>query len=308
MGNKKTFTAAAATARFDFEDAVSEAYAQNPGLESSVYFVDIAQGQVAHPNPETLKEILEFISTSDTGKKFIQPQIQECQKNKTSYCHFGDESSFVYIYTGEDRARFFSPRVSSAHEMTFIFDHEFAHAHIKSGGSDNRFLAENTADAYALIRHIQRFGSDTALAGELIAMRAQDTIFRANGILNFSCRAVEYVLTNPDKIDYAQLTPEKTAALAETIALEYTPDAPLLKRLHGAFTPLHGNASAESLAKISLKTKDADVLKWSATVLKALLAGSVQPPKNMAETKPDKTWNKRMAQISRRVDKMARAP
>ncbi|MDP2206760.1 MAG: hypothetical protein Q8K65_10700 [Alphaproteobacteria bacterium] len=308
MGHKKTFTAAAQPERFDFKNAVSEAYAQNPRLEHSVYFVDIAQNQVAHPNPETLQEILQFISSSDTGKKFIRPQIQECQRNKTSYCHFGGESSFVYIYTGEDRLRFFSPRVSGAQEMTFIFDHEFAHAHIAAGGSDNRFLAENTADVYALIRHIQRFGNGTALADEIIAARAQDTVFRANGILNFSCAALEHVLANPDKIDYAQLTPERTSALAETIAQEYTPDAPLLKRLHGAFAPLHEKASMDALAKISLETKDAAVLKWSATVLKALLAGAVRPPQNMPETNPDKAWNKHMAKISRRMDKMAQHP
>lgn len=308
MGNKKTFAAAATPERFDFKDAVAEAYTQNPGLGGSVFFVDIGQGQVAHPNSEMLQKILQFISTSETGKKYIQPQIQECQKHKVSYCHYRDAGSFVYIYTGEDRVRFFSPRVSDAQEMAFIFDHEFAHAHIKSGSSDNRFLAENTADVYALTRHIQRFGSGTALAEEIIAVRARDTVFHANGIFNFSCQALDYILTNPDKIDYAKLTPENTSALAETVAQEYTPDGPLLRRLHGAFTPLHGNASAESLAKISLETKDAEVLKWSATVLKALLAGAVPPPQNMPETKPGEAWNKRMAQIRRRMHKMAQRP
>lgn len=308
MGNKKTFKAAAAPAHFDFHAAVAEAYAQNLEMANSVYFVDISKGQVAHPDPDTLREVLAFISDSDAGKKFLQPQIQDCLKNKASYCHFGGASNFVYIYTGDDRQQFFSPRVSRAQEMTFIFDHEFAHAHIQSGGSDNRFLAETTADAYALIRHIQRFGGNTPLATEVVATRARDTAFRPNGIFNFSCAALEYIVQNPDKIDYAALTPAQTSALAETIAQQHAPDGPLLKRLHSAFNPLHQNGSPETLAKISLETKDADVLKWSATVLKALLNKSILPPQDQPEMKPDKNWNKRMAQISRRMDRIAKTP
>lgn len=300
MGNKKTFQSAAKNERFDFEAAVKEAYRQNPGIEATVFFVDISKGQVAHPNRQTLNEILHFISDSDAGKQFLQPQIQECQRNKTSYCHFGGESSFVYIYSGTDRPRFFSPRVSDVQEMTFIFDHEFAHAHIVAGGSDNRFLAENTADAYALIRHIQRFGADTALAEEVVAFRARDTVFRPNGILNFSCSALEHILDTAKTVDYNKLTPAETSAMAEQIAREFTPDAPTLKKLHAAFTPLHQSGSAADLVKISLETKDAEVLKWSATVLKALLSKTVAPTAGQDEITPDKTWNKRIKQITRR--------
>jgi len=305
MGKKKTFSAAAKDERFDFEAVVAEAYRQNPELETTVFFVDISKEQVAHPNRKTLREIMHFMSDSEAGRNFIQPQIQECQRNKASYCHFGGESKLIYIYSGTDRPRFFSPRVSEAQEMTFIFDHEFAHAHITSGGSDNRFLAENTADAYALIRHIQRFGTGTALAEEIVAFRARDTAFRASGIFNFSCRALEHVLEVARKVDYTSLTPAQTSALAEQVALEFTPDGPMLKRLHGAFAPLHANGTPESLAKISLGTKDAEVLKWSATVLKALLADVVAPPQGSSEIKPDKKWNARMKGISRRQEKMA---
>ncbi|MDY0009940.1 MAG: hypothetical protein RBS08_09560 [Bdellovibrionales bacterium] len=308
MRNKASFEKASRDNRFDFEAAVEAAYLQNPGLESSVYFVDIGSGRVAHPDPAILSDLLHFISDSPAGQQHIQPKIRDCQNHKTSYCHFGGESSFVYIYTGDDRPSFFSSRVSEAQEMHFIFDHEFAHAHIPSGASDNRFLAENTADAYALIRHIQRFGNKTPLTDEIVGFRARDTVFRANGIFNFSCPAMEHILDMRKTVDFAALTPAQTSGLAEQIALEYTPDGDMLKRLYTSFSPLQKNSTLQELEQLAVTTKDAEVLKWSATVLKAVLKNKIAAPEGTTAEGFGKDMNKRLAAITRRQHRMTPQP
>lgn len=289
MARANTFNTAAkilSRAPFDFEAAVAEAYTQNPALADSVYFIDISKGQMAHPDKAMMADVLAFISNSDAGRQFIQPKIDECRRHKTSYCHGGGGgSSFVYLYTGEDRLRFFSGKVSAAEEMLFIFDHEFAHAHIPAAQSDNRFLAETAADSYALIRHIQRFGQGSALAREVVGFRAHDTAFRAQGILNFSCPALEYILKNPKKIDYAALTPAQTSALAADIALGLLPEEKTLRALHQAFSPVHNGAGIAALRDIAVTSKDADVLKWSATALKAALAKAPSAPSKTAYRK-----------------------
>lgn len=112
-------------------------------------------------------------------------------------------------------------------DLCFIFDHETGHSltralqdakdidtwhqyHNEHG--NNRF--ECIADAYAVIRHIQRFGDKTGYPEFMIDFRARQALYDG-GALHYTSRAIAAVL----KIEnIAALSPQQAIDMAVTIA------------------------------------------------------------------------------------------
>lgn len=309
---KKTFQQAAnakSGALFDFNEAVADFYTVHPDLKDKVFFIDPAAGSVAHPDPAIMQELVDFISKTDAGKEHMQPIIANCAKNKTSYCHpNGPGGGFVFVYSGADAQRF-TKQHSHATELQFIFDHETAHAIVEDGRSDNRFLAESIADAYAAVRHLQRSGGDTQFIEDMMLARATDTVFRENGILNFSCPVIEKILEDAKTVPFEKFSPAETVSYVTAIAQQHTPDGPALRSLHENLAALKDRPTLSGLQNVVATTTDAHVLVWGRKVMQALAQNRVPKPANLrtafknAKTRPPTppAYAKRRARIEYRM-------
>lgn len=281
---KRTFQQAAKTksvALFDFNEAVSDFYTAHPDLKDKVFFIDPAAGNVAHPDHAVMQELVDFITKSDAGKKHMQPIIAKCAKNKTSYCHpNGPGGGFVFVYSGADALRF-TKQHSHATELQFIFDHETAHAIIEDGRSDNRFLAESIADAYATVRHLQRSGGDTRFIEDMMLARATDTVFRENGIFNFSCPVIDKILADAKTVPFEKFSHAETVSYVTAMAQQHTLDGPALRSLHENLAGLKNRPALYDLQNVIATTTDANALVWGKKVMQALAQNRVPKPANL---------------------------
>ena len=281
---KRTFHQAASAkpaSLFNFNEAVADFYAAQPDAKDKVFFIDASTGEAAHPDPAIAQELHDFLTGSDPGREHMQPIIANCAKNKTSYCKpNGPGGGFVFVYTGADAMRF-TTRHSHAAEMQFIFDHETAHAIIEDGRSDNRFLAESIADAYATVRHLQRTGGDTRFIEDIMLSRETDTLFRENGILNFSCPVIDKILDDAKHVPFKKFSHAETVSYVTAMAQQYTPDGPALRSLHENMATLKGQTKLSNLQKIVATTSDAHALVWGKRVMQALATQRVPKPANL---------------------------
>jgi hypothetical protein len=130
--------------------------------------------------------------------------------------------------------------------ISMVFNHELAHTAIQNAFYTGRSslhdvtLAESIADAYALIRHYQTYGTDdpheNAYISEksrAISMLRDDDLHAATG--HFSFFTLQALRMQKDAIDFARLTPEQTAELARQFALRNTPPAAVLAHIHETF-------------------------------------------------------------------------
>jgi hypothetical protein len=273
--NNKAFHKAAQrpAPQFDFETVVDETYTRLPELRDKVFFIDVSQGKIAHPDPDVVKELIDLFQNSDAGHEHLQPRIRSLLETKTSYCQInGPGGGFVMLYTTDDRRSFTTTGESvdrKDQEMFFIFDHELAHAIIPEGRSDNRFTAETAADAYAAVRHFQRFGRDSGLIDEMRDTRTQNTFFEEGGIFNFSSPALTRIIEDAKTVPFEKFSEAETVAYVSAVAQQHSPDGQTLRSLYDAYAAIKEQPSLARLKNVVAKSEDAAVLTWGRVALEA---------------------------------------
>lgn len=188
----------------------------------------------------------------------------------------GEHSAFfVLLYMKDDLHSVMGAKHDLSESRYLIFDHELAHALIKQAQGEKQ-LSEGTADSYAAIRHIQRFGSETGTVEKLFKRRA------ATGILwdfdHFTSPALESLLEVLDDIDVTTLSPHETARLAEYVAQAGNLSAQQVRALTPYFNKLSkemehvtDDTALRQLAKAATSSRSPTVKKWSAVALNAFL-------------------------------------
>ena len=145
---------------FDYAREVEQVWRDFPETKDKVYFLDLCTKDLVYPGePKRRKE---------AWKKMVRDQIPEFldffAAEKRTSCLPKKSYSLVFLWTKEDTD---SRCLEPIHENIFGFDHELGHVIIPGGGgmdksdliANNR--AECIADAYAVIRHLQRYGADS---------------------------------------------------------------------------------------------------------------------------------------------------
>jgi len=181
--------------------------------------------------------------------------------------------------------------VSAATEKDFyyIMDHELAHLAIKDPaleGENAQYhdnIMEALADAYALIRHYQRYGMNDDHKNTIIDSWARAAALMTNDdTIHFSSFMIDEIIKRKDTIDYAHLTPHQTAELAVRFATEFTPPASSLNRVLKKLKPVRqmfelnpkSDQWLKTLADVTLSTKnDAATFKLCAKILQGYLDG-----------------------------------
>lgn len=117
-----------------------------------------------------------------------------------------------------------------------VFDHEMGHFIVEGGYAADVQRAECAADAYAALRHIQRFGLDTDLLSHAPAMAAEAALFEPFP-LHYTTAVFQKItrIQKEGKIDIEKLSLPDTAALAGKIAVDYALSDVTLGKIHAAY-------------------------------------------------------------------------
>ena len=170
-------------------------------------------------------------------------------------------------------------------EILYILDHELAHLVIKDPpleGETERYkqaIGEAIADAYAMIRHYQRYGTGSTHKSAIIDPWARAGALTLNGDdVHFSTLMLEEIIKRKDTIDFKALDPQQTAELARRFAVKYTPPSSVVNNFFNKMKPVQkiyddepdSNKWLKELARITPDPKN-DAITF--TICKKILDG-----------------------------------
>ncbi|MBU6475857.1 MAG: hypothetical protein KGQ70_07805 [Alphaproteobacteria bacterium] len=140
-----------------------------------------------------------------------------------------------------------------AHGMNKIaeFDHEMGHFVVREGDAKNpsRHAAECAADAFAALRHIQRFGGETGFFAHAPFAVAKSVIFGDK--IHYVSAVFQKIaaLQKEGILDIRALSLPETALLAGKLAREYALSAETLGRIHAAYAAAPAVRNSAFLSK-----------------------------------------------------------
>jgi len=157
----------------------------------------------------------------------------------------------------------------------YNLDHEIGHHIVKGGMAYSEHLSENAADAYAMLRHIQRFGKNTGHAGNKGADMASPLVLFAD-TAHYTTNAIQRAIEVADEKgeDFFTLSLRETAELAAEIADECQLNRTTLKKLRKAFMPVakYCKANIGDAGDINRKLYDEDKETYAAVCRKTISA------------------------------------
>jgi hypothetical protein len=150
--------------------------------------------------------------------------------------------TFVSMITlnGEDLIGNYTQKFTEEMYVIFNLDHEIGHLILRNGSralDASPQCAESACDAYAMLRHIQRFGKDTDHAGYRGEQNAAVLIYTADPE-HYTTDAIEKAILISEERDISALSLQETAALAEEIANDCRLDGRTLDKIRKAFRPV----------------------------------------------------------------------
>lgn len=231
---------------FDFDKEVARAWRDFPEARGRIIFIDAGNdARLIYPDGFEGRE-----EAARTVEKYNAKRIMErgfaAFNMKNSFCKWIGERKFLFLLTEKHPHDMLDHTAPVAMETTFVFDHELGHAVIKGGtyrdATHNH--GEATADAYATIRHFQRYGADSPYIDALVANRAFDLVFRQAGYGDdhFTSPVIEKILEQRYSVDWNSLTPQETAEMARTFVYENELSVAARTALDKSFRPLHEQA------------------------------------------------------------------
>ncbi|MBU6475916.1 MAG: hypothetical protein KGQ70_08100 [Alphaproteobacteria bacterium] len=118
---------------------------------------------------------------------------------------------------------------------TFVFDHELGHLVVRNGMSYDEHLNECAADAYAALRHIQRFGKDT---GFFESHSRAPHVVLGGSLPHYTDAALREVKALSARKDMTKLSLQETAKRAADIADRCSLGEATLGKLARAYLPV----------------------------------------------------------------------
>lgn len=286
MINRIFNTQSATTPVFDLGAEAERFYAENPDASATVVFVDAMTKNVVHPDPVKAQQLNEYIRDDSYCRAHIRDSIDFCHDHKTSEVRRSPFRTFVILYTGEDQIRLLGRKTDINIENFFNLDHELAHVRIPEAtgigySSTSQIVTESVADINGLLRHFQRFGTETGIAERLMLTRIVKSMFYADKepAGHFTAPAIEYLLSMKDKSPLKNLSQQETDRLSARIGVEHTPNAVEARILdEKVFKPIISTArhktaheTAVLLADMTLETRNPTHFKWLSLAMHAFL-------------------------------------
>lgn len=126
----------------------------------------------------------------------------------------------------------FTEKYTAEMRALFVLDHEIGHHVVETGRGKGRHLGEASADAFGLLRHVQRFGTETdyftsgTRAGSMVL--GTSPIHQTQAIYDRVAKVAK-------EMDLSKLSLQETAELAKTIATGEAYDGNTFYRVSKAY-------------------------------------------------------------------------
>lgn len=239
------------SARFDFNKAARDIVSDHPELKRNTVFVDLNTNTRIGPRMARIRATL-----SGKFRKMLRGARQKADTLKRGSAHAvadGDDGVKVLAMTLDRPFGLLAGAgLSDEMDQLFAFHHEIGHLVIPAahaGKLDSYFSRlfgisnsgrEVAADVYATIRHLQKYGADSAPLEFAPFKRATDTINNshedaASYVTSF---AIDAVMRDRHKLLAAGLTPAQVVEKVQEYHLRYTPTAAQVDALLKDFAPL----------------------------------------------------------------------
>jgi len=194
---------------FNLMDAIRAFYADAMDRQAHVLFLDLDRRSLIHPDPAFRARIL-----AEHGMPAaLTTCLNTAQERGQSLCTRLSDGRHVITINSKSLGGIFPP--------FFVFDHEIGHAVI-ADGTGPTVLSESIADAFAVLRHFQRFGTHSHLLDGLASLRACGMAM--GDVLHFTSPVVARIIALKNEIDIERLTFAETADLARALARTWTAD------------------------------------------------------------------------------------
>lgn len=209
---------------FDFRAAARKAVYDHPEIKNNTIFVDAANDDyIATPR------VMQKLDDDDDAYDDLKKTVRTAKRLKTSFSDtlFLDQKHFIKsVVFHSDRHTLYDPENRAIDDIG-TFDHETGH--VLSPEAQGT-LAENTADAYAAIRHVQRFdGQKTDL--EYAAWKRSVMFIASGHTSHLTTFTLDKIIIDRETANFVSLKPAETAAIAKAYANTHTPDEDRLKTL-----------------------------------------------------------------------------
>lgn len=269
-------TAATATQRlpgqrFEFNKAAAQAVKDHPELADNTVFINLTTGERTGKLGVRIKARL-----SKKFREYVAQATDKANKASRGSAHSvtSDGLHAIAMTTGRPFGIVAGKKTNDEMDALFAFNHELGHLVVPAGrpGVGPYFeklfemspaLHEAAADAYAVIRHLQKYGKDSGPVNHSSLRRAMDVIHHDTPEY-YTAFTIEAVLADKEKIAAAKLTPEQTVEAAEKYAQRYVPSAEQIEAMRKDFALLKGElykvskgnlAPFKKLAEITLDEK-----------------------------------------------------
>lgn len=286
-------TAPLANDNFDFKSIAHEIRRDFPDAASRLYFIDSFKNEYIRGNEAADAQYDLYMANNPSLRTCIANQLEKYAGEKNSVVVPGPQNDyFVLFYTGDDSIRMLGPKTTLKESLTFVLDHETGHVVTQQGraGKLSRTLHEGTADAYAALRQIQRFDSGLRNVQSLRLRRAQRLVSLegTRHADHFTSFVLDKIIETAHNLPLSIMTPQQTADLADRYALMHTPNDQVVKNIMDAFAPFQKMLAMQpgddtpyrALSQIVLDTKDWEVFKWGAPVLRGYIQGTLYDMQN----------------------------
>lgn len=220
---------------------------------------------------------------------FLKKRTQD--KNRQTYAETDNRLRLLFIMYDEpvNENEIGALPKKAEKDILFVLDHELAHLVVKDpplAGENEQYkssIREAVADAYALIRHYQRFGTGTECVDRYVSpfARADGLIFGGDAT-HFTAFTLQAISAARNALNIHELDEESTARIARNFALRHTPQPETIAKLAEKFRPVKKawerdrDAGLRMLIEVTLDpSNDADIFRTGETWLRAFLHGVV---------------------------------
>ncbi len=258
-----------------------------PGLKGRLLIMDMSEQRLY--GSFDLDEAATHL-TQETALTYINhsPTTYELLKDKTrTSCALYDAARDLHIIFINDLFDQTLPEEKLLRRMLHLLDHELGHLAIPDGyyyknDTPEELMGECIADAYALIRHYQRYGTEVECADKYVSpfSRAQSLIFDGNGS-HFSTFVLDEIIRRRNAIDFEALSPQQTTDAAWQFAKLYAPSLEKVGELIEEFSSVkeawekNHTAGVQALIDKTLETDDYAVFRTGNAYLRKVIQGPV---------------------------------
>lgn len=213
---------------FDFNEVARKAVHDHPELKKDILFVDATNDNLIATSATMAK-----LEDDEDAQDELQKTVRLAKRLQTSFAQsimIDRKKTIQAIVFHPDRYPLFDQHDRTIDSLATI-DHELGHALCPD---DDRLAGENIADAYAVLRHLQRFDGQVTDIGYAAWKRAM-TFIMAGHTTHLTTFTIDRILLDSRSADFISLTPAQTVAIARDYARQNTPSKKSLSKLDSDF-------------------------------------------------------------------------